>query len=82
MRNWLATQTFLTIGRPYLDAQCPRCHHLETTLNILRDCPWAKEVWSQSPRILPLSFFHMSLQDWIQSNATSNKIILHLQLPW
>ena len=41
-----------------------------------------KKVWSQSSGILPLSFFQLSLQDWLQSNATADKIILHLQLPW
>ena len=77
MRDRLPTHTFLTLGRPHLNAQCPRCHHPETTIHILRDCPWAKEVWSQSPGILPLSFLK-----WLWSNATADTIILHLQLPW
>ena len=33
-------------------------------------------------KYLPLSFFQLSLQDWLRSNATVDKIILHLQLPW
>ena len=35
MRDRLPTQTFLTIGRPYLDANCPRCHYPETIIHIL-----------------------------------------------
>ena len=82
MRDRLPTLTFLTLGRPHLDAHCPRCHHPETTIHILRDCPWAKEVWSQSPSILPLSFFRLSLQDWLRSNATTERSTLPQYLPW
>ena len=63
MRNWLPTKQFLTFGRPHVDTHCPRCHTSETTIHILRDCPWAKEIWRQSPGILPLTFFRMTLQD-------------------
>ena len=76
MRDRLPTITFLTIRRPNLDAHCPRCYYLETTIHILRDCPWAREVWSQSPGILPLSFFHQTLQEWLQHNATTVNIVL------
>ena len=82
MRDCLPTQTFLTLGCPHLDAHCPRCDHSEITIHILRDCPWAREVWSQSPGILPLSFFRLSLQDWLCSNATAELSILPQQLPW
>ena len=82
MRDRLPTITFLTIRRPNLDAHCPWCHYLETTIHILRDCPWAREVWSQSPGILPLSFFHQTLQEWLQHNATTVDVVLPHQLPW
>ena len=81
-RNRLPTRTFLTLGRPHLNAQCPRCHQPKTTIHILRDCPWAKEVWSQSLDILALSFFQLSLREWLRSNATADTTILYLQLPW
>ena len=82
MRDQLPTRTFLTLGRPHLNAQCLRCHHPEITIHILRDCPWVKEVWSQSSGTLPLSFFQLSLWEWLWSNATVDTTILHLQLPW
>ena len=82
MCNQLPTKQFLTFGRNHWDAHCPRCHNSETTIHILRDCSWAKEVWSQSPGILPLSFFHMPLQDWLRCNATADKVILTHHLPW
>ena len=63
MRNWLPTRKFLTHGQQHVDSHCPRCNSPETTLHILRDCPWARVVWSQSPGILPFSFYHMPLQD-------------------
>ena len=55
---------------------------LETTIHILRDCPWVKEIWSQSLGLLPLSFFRMPLQDWLRCNATKNDVIMPHQLPW
>ena len=82
MRDRLPTRTFLTLGRPHLNAQCPRCHHLETTIHILQNFPWAKEVWSQSSGILPLSFFQLSLREWLRSSAIVDTTILHIQLPW
>ena len=82
MRDRLPTRTFLTLGRSHLNEQCPRCHHPETTIHILRDCPWAKEVWSQSLGILPVSFFQLYLREWLQSSATADITILNLQLTW
>ena len=46
MRNRLPTRTFLAHGQQHVDSHCPRCNSPETTLHILRDCPWAREVWS------------------------------------
>lgn len=82
MHNRLPTRQYLTFSHQHITAHCPRCNTLETTIHILHDCPWAKEVWDQSPGILPLSFFHMPLQAWLRSNATAVGVILHMQLPW
>lgn len=60
----------------------PRYNTPETTILILRDCPYAKGVLYQSLGILPLSFFQTHLQSWLQTNATSDRVILHQQLPW
>ena len=82
MRNQLPTKQFLTFGRYHWDTHCPRCHTPETTIHVLWDCPWAKEVWNQSPGILPLSFFHMPLQEWLRCNAIADRDILPYHLPW
>ena len=82
MRNRLPTRTFLAHGRQHVDSHCPRCNAPETTLHILRDCPWARVIWAQSPGILPLSFYHVSLQDWLKYNATLDRTILPHQLLW
>ena len=82
MRNRLPTRTFLAHGRQHVDSHCPRCNSPEMTLHILWDCPWAREVWSQSPGILPFSFYHMPLQDWLRYNATLDRTILPHQLLW
>ena len=82
MCNQVPIRQYLAFSRLNINEQCPRCNNMETTIHILRDCPWAKEVWDQSPGILPLSFFHMPLQAWLRSNATADSVILHQQLPW
>ena len=74
--NQLPTKQFLTFGRNHLDNHCPQCHNPKTTIHILRDCPWAKEAWSQFPGILPMSFFHMPLQDWLWCNVTTDVVIM------
>ena len=82
MKNRLPTNHFLAITHRHPDGQCPQCHSLETTIHILRDCPWAKESWTHSPSILPLAFFHMPLQAWLRSNATGDAVMSPTQLPW
>ncbi|KAL4396762.1 hypothetical protein AHAS_Ahas01G0124300 [Arachis hypogaea] len=57
-----------------MDDACPRCRqHEESTLHVLRDCPYAKRVWQ---RLTPTnginSFFNTSLNDWLSLNITSN----------
>lgn len=82
MRNWVPTRQYLAFSRPYISDRCPRCNNFETTIHILRDCPWAKEVWCHSLSVLPLTFFELPLQSWLQTNATWDAVILNLQLPW
>ena len=52
------------------------------TIHILRDYPWAKEVWHQFPGILPMSFFQLPLQDWLRYNATVVRASLPHHPPW
>ena len=82
MCNWLPTKQFLAFGRPHVDTHCPWCRTPEMTIHILRNCPWVKEIWRQSPGILPLTFFRMTLQDCLRCNATTSIIILPHQIPW
>ena len=82
MRNRLPTNHSLAITHRHPNGQCPRCHSLEMTIHILRDCPWAKEAWIHSPGILPLTFFHMPLQAWLRSNSTGDIVMPPTQLPW
>ena len=81
-RNRLLTKTFLAHRRQHMDSLCPRCQSPETTLHILRDCPWAREIWSQTPGILPISFFALPLQDWLQENANSERTTHPYLIPW
>ena len=82
LHDQLPTKTYLSFGRPSVDSRYPRCQSPETTLHILRDCPWAKEVWHQSPGILPLSFFHLPLQEWLRAHVTVDRTSLPRQPPW
>ena len=59
------TKQYLAFSRPYISDHCPRCNNLETTIHILRYYPWAKEVWCDSPGVLPLTFFQLPLQSWL-----------------
>ena len=82
IQNHLPTRLYLSFSCPEINSYCLRCNNLETTIHILRDCPWAKRIWYHSLGILPLSFFHLSLQNWLHTNATSDFLIFHYQLPW
>ena len=82
LRNRLPTKTFLAFRRHHVDSLYPHCQAPETTIHILRDCPWAREIWCQALGILPLSFFALPLQDWLQSNATSERATLPHLIPW
>ena len=65
MRNRVPTRQYLAFSCPNVNVIYPRCNSPETTIHILIDCPWAKDVWGNSPGILPLSFFQTSLQPWL-----------------
>ncbi|RYR52427.1 hypothetical protein Ahy_A06g027345 [Arachis hypogaea] len=57
-----------------MDGTCPRCqHHDESTIHVLRDCPYATSIWK---RLIPPkginSFFNTNLNDWLSLNLASN----------
>lgn len=39
-------------------------------------------MWGQSSGTLPLSFFHMPLQEWLRRNATAERVVMHQRLSW
>ena len=85
MRDRLPTRQYLAFSCLNVSDRCPRClrcNNPKTIIHILRDCPWAKEIWLQSPGILPLSFFQLPLQPWLKTSSTSDNILLGHQLPW
>ena len=43
-RNQVPTRQYLAFSRPYISNHYPRCNSPKTTIHILRDCPWTKEV--------------------------------------
>ncbi|KAJ8772834.1 hypothetical protein K2173_028011 [Erythroxylum novogranatense] len=50
---------------------CARCTLFpETTLHLLRDCIWSRDVWTRlhAPNVDP-SFFAASLDDWVAANV-------------
>ena len=76
MCNQVPTSQYLAFSHLHVNIICPRCNSPETTIHLLRDCPWAKELWGNSLDILPLSFFQLLLQALVRTN------ILYQQLPW
>nr|XP_025664883.1 uncharacterized protein LOC112763420 [Arachis hypogaea] len=57
------------------DDTCPRCRsHEESTIHVLRDCPYAMSIWN---RLIPpngrSSFFNTELNEWLYQNLTTNK---------
>jgi len=45
MHKRFPTRQYLAFSRPHINNLCPRCNSPEITIHILRDCPWAKEVY-------------------------------------
>ena len=44
IRNRLPTRQHLAFSHSEVDDRCSRCNTPETTIHILRDCPWAKMI--------------------------------------
>ena len=44
IRNRLPTRQHLAFSHSEVDDCCSRCNTTETTIHILRDCPWAKMI--------------------------------------
>ena len=74
MRNRLPINNFLMVTHHHTDGQYPRCHSLEMTIHILRDCPWAKEAWAQ-----PQASYPWPSSTCLYKNG-SNVMLLGLQL--
>ncbi|XP_029144365.2 putative ribonuclease H protein At1g65750 isoform X2 [Arachis hypogaea] len=55
------------------EANCPRCNHQEeSTLHVLRDCSYAKCVWSLlNPHEIVADFFNLSIKDWLAQNLSA-----------
>lgn len=60
---------------------CPSCNQIETSIHILRDCPWENQVWNQLPGLLPLNFFQDPFQIWLSNNSTSKNLVNEQYLP-
>lgn len=82
MRDWLLTRKYLAFSCLNVSGRCHRCNNLETAIHILRDCPWAKDIWLQSLGIFPSSFSQLPLQPWLETNSTSDNILSGHKLPW
>ncbi|KAK8559266.1 hypothetical protein V6N12_042546 [Hibiscus sabdariffa] len=55
----------------------------ESTLHVLRDCKFAREVWLYfSPVVYSPTFFTMNLQAWLMSNIHCHDLISEYSIPW
>jgi len=67
-----------------LDTTCPLCQtSSESILHALHDCPSVRNIWQQL--IVPpaeLSFFTVSLEDWLFSNCNASSKIDDGQPQW
>ena len=54
---------------------CPCCTDIETLIHVLRDCSFARHIWSSfSSHLLISDFFRFELHDWCKNNSK----LLHL----
>ncbi|KAK8477373.1 hypothetical protein V6N12_013818 [Hibiscus sabdariffa] len=70
-----------SVGRhPY----CTTCDtHDESTLHVLRDCKFVREVWLYfSPAVYSPTFFTESLQAWLLSNINCHDLVSDYSIPW
>ena len=53
---------------PYADMRdqvCPRCNEIEMPIHVLRDCHFARQIWSSFPgHLLIADFFKLEFHDW------------------
>ncbi|QHO32521.1 Putative ribonuclease H protein [Arachis hypogaea] len=58
------------------DAGCPRCNNNnETALHVLRDCPFATEIWkSLAYQDHDRNFFQQDRRNWLLKNLASTEI--------
>ena len=73
MHNWIPTRQYLAFSCLNINEQCPRCNNPETTIHILRDFPWAKEVWGQSPRSCHIFLFSHALTSLAKEQCDCRK---------
>ncbi|KAK9042856.1 hypothetical protein V6N11_071211 [Hibiscus sabdariffa] len=63
---------------------CTTCDtHDESTLHVLRDCKFARDVWLYfSPSLYSPTFFTESLQAWLLSNINCHDPVSDYSIPW
>ncbi|KAK8526975.1 hypothetical protein V6N12_054207 [Hibiscus sabdariffa] len=55
----------------------------ESTLHVLRDCKFAREVWLYfSPVVYSPTFFTENLQAWLISNIHCHALVSKYSIPW
>ncbi|KAH9772084.1 putative ribonuclease H protein [Citrus sinensis] len=76
LHNRLKTRGELTSRHLTIDTHCERCgYELETTIHVLRDCPYSRSVWLRLLRDHNhQEFFNADLVGWLSRNLqASNK---------
>ena len=72
--NRLPTRSFIAHHQHGIGSECLRCLNLESTLHVIRDCPWVKEFWIVVPEQREIFFSHKSLTKWLHENLTDSNI--------
>ena len=63
------------------DQVCPRCKEIETPIHVLRDCHFARHIWSSFPvHLLIADFFIIELHDWCKLNSKLTSPLYYI--PW
>ncbi|KAE8707694.1 hypothetical protein F3Y22_tig00110377pilonHSYRG00094 [Hibiscus syriacus] len=59
------------------------CHDLqELIVHVIRDCRFAKEVWTLLNPFIIADFYQCNLEDWISTYLSSSLIATQLEIPW